>query len=413
MLIDEQLGETLVNKLSTLLKKRIMVFDLSGDVVASSDLAETGKNYNQVLAAIETNKEIEISKVGLKKLNPGIVIPLTFSGEVIGALFVEDGAEEYIHYIQILRITLELLIHQSVAIDHFPYKDKIKDNFVFSLLHRQLAIGDTKVREEADLLELQLDRDKVILILNIKDFWQILFGDKVAAAEDEKQQVLSSYKKEIFRAVSQFYGQLSGCTVAYFGSDTFVVMVDELYTIDGAEMVKIICKKSGEFQKILKERTGPKFPKILVAVGNFYRGKDGPAIAFEEASKALNLGLSTGRERDLYHIDDLGMLATLAGGNKKWQSDFVRRLITKMLGQEYLLETVEMFFENDMNITQTSDTLKIHRNTLLYRLDKIKKVCGLDPRKFNDAIELKIALILNQMLNPEKTTKVELVKQLT
>ena len=43
-----------------------------------------------------------------------------------------------------------------------------------------------------------------------------------------------------------------------------------------------------------------------------------------------------------------------------------------------------------------------HRNTLLYRLEKIKKVTGLDPRKFNDAMELKVALILNKVLYLEK-----------
>ena len=375
-----------------------MIFNVRGDVMASTDLAETGKNYDQVLKAIETNMEIEITNSGPKKLSPGFVIPLVYSSEVIGALFIKDKPEDYEHYKHILITTLELLMHQGITADHFPYKDKIKDNFVFGLLHRQLEVQNFKVREEAELLELQLNRDKVIIIINIKNFWQILFGTNVSAAEDEKQKAISSYKKEIFLAMSQFFGRLGGCAVAYFGSDTFVVMIDELYGLEGREMVETIRKKSGEFHKTLKERIGDKFPKLSIAVGNFYRGKDGPALTYEEASRALDLGLSMDPDRGFYHIDDFGMLATLAGGNKKWQNDFVHRLITKMLGHEYLLETVEQFFENNMNLTQTAQSLKIHRNTLLYRLDKTKKISGLDPRKFNDAIELKVALTLNRML---------------
>src|SRR5581483_11651444 len=132
----------------------------------------------------------------------------------------------------------------------------------------------------------------------------------------------------------------------------------------------------------------------LIGIGSFYRGKDGAILAYEEARRALNLGISIGETKHLYHIDDLGMIATLEGGNKKWQDNFVRRLLMKLISEEYLLETVEVFFDRNMSLTQTSEQLSIHRNTLLYRLDKIKKVTGLDPRKFNDAMELKVALIL-------------------
>jgi carbohydrate diacid regulator len=96
------------------------------------------------------------------------------------------------------------------------------------------------------------------------------------------------------------------------------------------------------------------------------------------------------------------MIATLAGGNKKWQDNFVKRMLMKLIAEDYLLDTVERFFDENMSLTQTSKDLKIHRNTLLYRLDKIRKVTGLDPRKFNDAMELKVALILNKVLNLEK-----------
>ena len=122
----------------------------------------------------------------------------------------------------------------------------------------------------------------------------------------------------------------------------------------------------------------------------------------KKAGRPLNLGLSLNEGRVLYHIDDLGMIATLAGGNKKWQDNFVRMRLLKLIAEEYLLETVEVFFDRNMSLTQTAKELKIHRNTLLYRLDKIKKVTGLDPRKFNDAMELKVALILNKVLYLEK-----------
>jgi sugar diacid utilization regulator len=319
MELNEIIAENIVNKLSALLKKKVSVANSRGDILASSDLAETGKNYEQLRQAVENKHELETTgPINKINLGEGLVIPINYGEEIIGALFVEDKTESYQHYKQILTTTLELLIHQSMVVDHFPYKDKIKDNFVFGLLHRRLAVEDSKIREEADLFDLNLNRDKVVVIINVENFWSTLFGDKLSASEDEKQTSLSHYKKKIFMALSQFFGRLSGCTVAYFGSDTFVVLVDELYSMDGREMVEMIRTRSGDFQRIINEQIGLEFKKLLVAIGSFYRGKDGAILAYEEARRALNLGLSMGQQRTMYHIDDLGMIATLAGGNKKW-----------------------------------------------------------------------------------------------
>ncbi len=406
MELNEVIAENIVNKLSTLLKRKITVANTRGDVLASTDLAETAKNYDQFTEAVSEKMEMDVPGPATKTtLSEGLIVPIVYSGAVIGALFIEDKKEEYQHYRHIIPTTVELLIHQNMVIDNFPYKDKIKDNFVYGLLHRRLSVEDGKVREEADLFEVNLNRDKVVVIISPEGFWQGIFGGNLSASEEEKQTSLSNYKKKIFQAMSKFFGRLSGCSVSYFGSDIFVILLDELYSMDGREMVDLIRSKQEEFYQLISSQFDQgSYKRMLIGVGTFYRGRDGAILAYEEARRALNLGISIGEARHLYHIDDLGMIATLAGGNKKWQDNFVRRLLMKLLAEEYLLETVEVFFDKNMSLTQTSKQLSIHRNTLLYRLDKIKKVTGLDPRKFNDAMELKVALILNRVLYLEKAT---------
>ncbi|MGE5297610.1 MAG: helix-turn-helix domain-containing protein [Acidobacteriaceae bacterium] len=404
MELNEIIAENLVNRLSALLNKKITVANALGDILASTELSETGKNYEQLKQAVDTQKEMETAGPPSKTTLPaGLIMPVVYSGEQVGSVFIEDKPEEYNHYRKLLSTLIGLFMHQNLVTDSFPYKDKIKDNFVYGLLHRRLSLEDNKVREEADLFEINLNRDKVVIIVQVDGFWEHLFGSRLSASEDEKQTALSGYKKKLFQALSQFFGRLSGCSVSYFGSDTFVILVDELYSIDGKEMVDTIRSKTEEFCKTISEKFEPgSYNKLLLAVGSFYKGKEGVILSYEEAKRALNLGISMGEQRQMYHIDDLGMIATLAGGNKKWQDNFVKRLLMKLLAEDYLMETLEAFFDKNMSLTQTSKELKIHRNTLLYRLDKIKKVTGLDPRKFNDAMELKVALILNKVLYLEK-----------
>jgi carbohydrate diacid regulator len=63
------------------------------------------------------------------------------------------------------------------------------------------------------------------------------------------------------------------------------------------------------------------------------------------------------------------------------------------------LTTINKFFENNLNVSETSRQLYIHRNTLVYRLDKLEKSTGLDLRVFEDAITFKIALMVVKYMN--------------
>ena len=71
---------------------------------------------------------------------------------------------------------------------------------------------------------------------------------------------------------------------------------------------------------------------------------------------------------------------------------------------EEIITTIYEFFKNDLNVSETARQLYIHRNTLVYRLDKVLKTIGLDLRKFDDAVVFKVAMMVNQYLeaNPMK-----------
>jgi carbohydrate diacid regulator len=66
-------------------------------------------------------------------------------------------------------------------------------------------------------------------------------------------------------------------------------------------------------------------------------------------------------------------------------------------------KTVEKFFENSLNLSEAARNLYIHRNTLIYRLEKIQKITGLDLRNFEDAVLLKVLIMLGKSLNSSNT----------
>ena len=69
---------------------------------------------------------------------------------------------------------------------------------------------------------------------------------------------------------------------------------------------------------------------------------------------------------------------------------------TARLFNEEMLHTIEKFFENSLNLSETARQIYIHRNTLVYRLDKVQRIIGLDLRSFDDAVTFKMMLLLGK-----------------
>ena len=82
--------------------------------------------------------------------------------------------------------------------------------------------------------------------------------------------------------------------------------------------------------------------------------------------------------------------------------DYLSVLLDKeakeLLRDEEMVNTAEEFLENSLNVSETSRNLFMHRNTLMYRLDKIERVMGLNLRKFSDAVTFRIITILFKLV---------------
>lgn len=132
---------------------------------------------------------------------------------------------------------------------------------------------------------------------------------------------------------------------------------------------------------------------IRAGIGGVYTGADGIRTAYSEAMQALELGrrYHPGDHVSVYSEQTLERIVDAIPEEKKnsLTKAFFRDGPSGGLSEE-MIETVRVFFRNDLNLTAASRQLFIHRNTLNYRLDKIKKDFGLDLRSFRDAVIFRI-----------------------
>ena len=134
---------------------------------------------------------------------------------------------------------------------------------------------------------------------------------------------------------------------------------------------------------------------LLIGIGGCASDLMGLRTSFLQAQEALNVGRTFLPRQTLFEYQRLLMPRFLAELPKELAARYHYQLFsaeTARLLTDELLETANMFFEKDLNLSDTARQLYIHRNTLTYRLDKIERITGLDLRKFDDAVTFKMLL---------------------
>ena len=140
---------------------------------------------------------------------------------------------------------------------------------------------------------------------------------------------------------------------------------------------------------------------VVVGIGTLAMHLRDLAKSYKEAQIAIEVGKVFDTEKYVINYENLGigrliyqLPTTLC---EIFLSEVFKKNSIDTLDQETLF-TINKFFENNLNVSETSRKLFVHRNTLVYRLEKIKKLTGLDLREFDDAIIFKVALMVKKYL---------------
>ena len=128
----------------------------------------------------------------------------------------------------------------------------------------------------------------------------------------------------------------------------------------------------------------------------FYPDLAGLRKSYQDARLALEVGSRVWTTGTIHHIKQVGTFITLTNASQGRKAELAHQILSPLLQDDQLFKTVRTFLTADLSLTNAADLLHIHRNTLIYRLDKTKKLIGLDPRHFDDALQIKLGLMFYQ-----------------
>lgn len=247
------------------------------------------------------------------------------------------------------------------------YKERFdKDSFIKNLLLDNLLLVD--IYNRAKKLHIDVEVRRVVLILETQQ-------EKDHNSIETVKSLFGSKSKDFITAVDE----------------KSIIIVKELQGNEGyPEMDKLA-------QSILDVLGLEKREGTHIAYGTIVKELKEVSRSYKEARMALDVGKIFFGDRDVIAYSSLGIGRLIYQLPIPLCKMFIKEIFEGKSPDDFdeeTLTTIDKFFENSLNVSETSRQLYIHRNTLVYRLDKLQKSTGLDLRVFEDAITFKIALMV-------------------
>ncbi len=349
-MISNQILQNTIEGLKAIARVELCVVDTEGKEVASTtNMGECVGAALEFASSPADSQEIQ-----------GYQYFKIFDEQQLEYIMVAGGAGEDVYMVgKMVAFQIQSLLT--------AYKERFdKDNFIKNLLLDNLLLVD--IYSRAKKLHIQTDVKRAVMIVESDN-------GKDNNASDIVRANYGSNNKDFITAVDE----------------NNVIVVKDLSDGDNARDID----KAARAIETLLENEGIK--NVHIAYGTIVNELKEVSRSYKEAKMALDVGKIFFDERDIIAYSELGI------GRLIYQLPIplCKMFIKEIFGgkspddfDEETLMTINKFFENSLNVSETSRQLFIHRNTLVYRLDKLQKSTGLDLRVFEDAITFKIALMV-------------------
>ena len=350
-MISNQILQTSVDGLKGITRIDLCICDTEGKVLATT-FPDAEEYENSILAFVDSPADSQVIQ--------GYQFFKVFDEHQLEYILLAKGHSEDVYMIG----KLAAFQIQNLLV---AYKERFdKDNFIKNLLLDNLLLVD--IYNRAKKLHIETSVKRVVYIIETK-------YEKDANALETVRSLFAGKTKD------------------------FITAVDEKNII----LVKEV--KQGETQEDL-ERTAnvildmlntEAMTKVHVAFGTVVGEIKEVSRSYKEAKMALDVGKIFYSDKNVIAYSRLGIGRLIYQLPIPLCKMFIKEIFDGKSPDEFddeTLSTIYKFFENSLNVSETSRQLYIHRNTLVYRLDKLQKSTGLDLRVFEDAITFKIALMV-------------------
>lgn len=355
-MISNQILQNTIDGIKGITKNNLCVMDAEGNVLSTTS--------DDILSVIGDAQAFVQSPADSQVMNGCHYFKIFEDNQLEYVVIIQGDSEEVYTVGRILVLQIQSLL--------VAYKERYdKDNFIKNLLLDNLLLVD--IFNRAKKLHIEMNARRVVYIIETSK-------EKDNGALETVRSMFSTQSKDFITAVDE----------------KNIILVKELGERDQLEDLE---KTANVIVDMLNTEA---MTTVHVAYGTIVKDLKEVSRSYKEAKMALDVGKIFYSDKKVIAYGNLGIGRLIYQLPMPLCKMFIKEIFDEKTPDQFdeeTLTTINKFFDNNLNVSETSRQLYIHRNTLVYRLDKLQKSTGLDLRIFEDAITFKIALMVVKYMN--------------
>jgi carbohydrate diacid regulator len=379
--ISSKLAQEIVARTMKIIPFNVNVMDARGIILGSGEASRIGDLHAGAQLALAQQRTVEIDSATTRKLHgvqPGVNLPLTVRGQICGVVGLTGDPDAVRQFGELVRVAAEMILEQAQLIGELQREKRYREEFLFQLI-QEGGIARADLEAWAARIGVDFLCPRVVVVLALIS--ESLRPDLALTELQHCQAQLSAQRPELLTAAI---------------SHRELVILDT-FDLGGSRATRsaLAHKRLVALDSVLRHTLAT---PAVIAMGVALSGIEGMALSYQSALRTFRVGRLRNPEKTLFSYYDLSLPVLLAGLGSGWQAEQLRQPLQRLdaLGKRgrTLRRTLAVWFAENERPVATAEALRIHRNTLDYRLRTISELTGLDLANTDDRLLLYVALQL-------------------
>ncbi|KAB2338115.1 hypothetical protein F7731_00640 [Cytobacillus depressus] len=359
-MLTKEIAKEVVTQTMIRLNRNINIMDKSGIIIASGDLERMSQAHYGAIEVIRTGNPLIIQESNSHHWEgalPGINLPIQFQDQIIGVIGITGNPDELMEFGELVKMITEMIIHQAYMTEQLEWKQNLKELIFEELITTPLKIES--IKQKMHLIDCQIEIPYQVAVVDLE-------------LNHVKKSVAIQLLADIFPMNETLFGFLS---------------VNRLFILSSTIQDDQFRKKLMEMFSVFER----KHISTKIGMGSAVTEQTHIKYSYHEALCAIKFGGS----KPLVAYPEIEMMALLDQLDERTKQQFAERVLGDL--SEKFIDTLEQFNAHNFNIGECAKNMFIHRNSLIYRIKKVKEITGYDPQLFQDALVLQLAIWVRKM----------------
>ncbi|WP_065412364.1 CdaR family transcriptional regulator [Pseudobacillus wudalianchiensis] len=403
MKILEHIAQDIAEKTSAVLGYPISITDNEGYIIGSTDKERLGLFHRPSLDVIRKKGLINCRNEGIGPILPGVSVPIMINNKAVGVLGIVGEPAEVEKYVHLVKNQVEMMCQDAFHKEMKELESKMVEVFIQQIIHYETDEQDERMIQYAKTLGYNQNLCRTCILIDIHR----PIHTQAVSNELQDPYSLPYFQRDLLDYLYLIFRDSEEDIVSFINIEQLLIVKPTAAEQSYKALVSSLEQKLLKLNNFLETKY---HLSASIAIGDIQKGISGIADSFRNAEKAMILGRKKAAESGIFIYNEKQTTFQLLP--KDITPDLQRKLLnmiqplTELDNYDILAATFLTYCQYNLNLSEAARNMFIHRNTIIYRLEKISEATAIDTGSFQDCMLLYMAIRCYEEVNeqPARTT---------